>query len=349
MKLALLSYSHHGRGIARTARGLGHEIVGVADNEPDPREQLIEAFDCQGYETSAACLDACQPDAVLVSGKHVEIPDHIRACVDRRMPYLVDKPFADCANRLLPVAEASVKHGVPSALTLPNRAARVVQTVERMLADGSLGDVVLFSSRLCNGSPGRYDPTPSHWHNDPRVSGGGCWATEAAHGIDTFLQFCGDSPFQVVGSVLSNALHEREVEDNAIGMLRTEAGVTGIIETGYTFPSGGWSGDHFFRFIGTKASVFEFYNEDHKHIISIHTSDGVTFAEDLDHGDRMRNIIAAGLDALEHGRTFDPDITQAVRILEVQDAVYEHARRSTLTNGPHPMGLTGSQEKNPAF
>tara|TARA_Y100000814_G_C12237121_1_gene370325 strand:- start:598 stop:849 length:252 start_codon:yes stop_codon:yes gene_type:complete len=37
------------------------------------------------------------------------------------------------------------------------------------------------------------------------------------------------------------------------------------------------------------------------------------------------------------GQTFDPDITQAVRILEIQDAVYAHARQSGLTNGPHPM------------
>ena len=120
--------------------------------------------------------------------------------------------------------------------------------------------------------------------------------------------------------------------------------MTGIIETGYTFPAGGWPGDHFFRFIGTMASVFETDNEDHKHIISIHTSDGVTFEEDIDQVDRMRNIIEAGLDALEHGRTFEPDITQAVRILEVQDAVYEHARGNTLTNGPHPMGRAASPE-----
>ena len=33
MKLAVLSYSHHRRRIGRTARDLGHEIVGVMDGE----------------------------------------------------------------------------------------------------------------------------------------------------------------------------------------------------------------------------------------------------------------------------------------------------------------------------
>ena len=33
MKLVVLSYSHHGRGMARTAHGLGHDIVGVMDGD----------------------------------------------------------------------------------------------------------------------------------------------------------------------------------------------------------------------------------------------------------------------------------------------------------------------------
>ena len=33
MKLAVFSYSHHGRSIGRTAQDLGHEIVGVMDGE----------------------------------------------------------------------------------------------------------------------------------------------------------------------------------------------------------------------------------------------------------------------------------------------------------------------------
>ena len=113
MKLALLSYSHHGRGMGRTVRDLGHDIVGVFDLAEAPRQQLVEAFECPGFETAGACLDACQPDAAIVAGKHIEIHEHVTACVDRRIPYLLDKPFADCADRLRPVAEASEKAGDP--------------------------------------------------------------------------------------------------------------------------------------------------------------------------------------------------------------------------------------------
>ena len=99
MRTALLSYSHHGRGMAGTTRDLGHEIVAVMDAEQGPRQQLADEFNCPAYSSAGECLDASRPDAVLVAGKHTEMPDHVRACAERGLPFLLDKPFADCAGR----------------------------------------------------------------------------------------------------------------------------------------------------------------------------------------------------------------------------------------------------------
>ena len=338
MKLSLLSYSHHGRSMARTAQSLGHQIVGVMDSEHSPREQLANDFQSPAFDSAGECLDACKPDAVLVAGKHNEMPAHVKACVDRRIPYLLDKPFADCADRLRPVAEASEKHGVISALVLPNRASKIVNIVKEMLEDGSLGDLVLYNSRLNNGPPSRYDPTPSSWHNDPNISGGGSWAVEAAHGIDTFLQFVGDQEITVIGAVMSNSMYSRGVEDSGIGVLRTANGITGIIESGYTYPAGKRGGDHFFRFVGTNASVFEQYGKKGEPLIEIHTREGVQFSEDISHGQRISVIMGNALDAIRDGEHFTPSVEDAVRILEIQDDVYVHARKSITTHGPHPMG-----------
>ncbi len=342
MRIALLSYSHHGRGMANTTRDLGHEIVGMMDAEQGPRQQLADEFLCPAFSSAAECLDASRPDAVLVAGKHAEMPQHVMACAQRNLPFLLDKPFADCAARMRPAAELCAERGVFSALTLPNRATRLVSLVQQMIDDGSLGDLVLYSSRLNNGPPSRYDPTPSAWHNDARISGGGCWATEAAHGIDTFLQFVGDKPVTVVGAVISNTMYARGVEDIAVGMLRTDDGVTGIVESGYSYPSGARAGDHSFRFIGSKATVLQRYNQQGEPVIEVHTTQGVTFHPDSGYGDLMREVMRQGLAAIEEGRSsFDPNIADAVRILEVQDAVYAHARANPIVNGPHPLSAPG--------
>ncbi len=277
MRTALLSYSHHGRGMATTTRDLGHEIVAVMDAEQGPRQQLADEFQCPAYSSAGECLDASRPDAVLIAGKHTEMPDHVRACAERDLPFLLDKPFADCADRLRPVAELCTERGVFSALTLPNRGTELVDIVQQMIDDGSLGDLVLYNSRLNNGPPSRYDPTPSAWHNDATISGGGCWATESAHGIDTFLQFVGDRPVTAVGGVISNSMYAREVEDVAVGILRTDNGVTGIVESGYSYPSGARGGDHSFRFIGTKATVLQRYDQQGNRVTEVHTTEGVTF------------------------------------------------------------------------
>ena len=341
MRIALLSYSHHGRGMATTTRALGHEIVAVMDAEQGPRQQLADEFQCPAFSSAGECLDASRPDAVLVAGKHTEMPDHVRACAERDLPFLLDKPFADCAARMRPAAELCAERGVFSALTLPNRATKLVSLVQQMIEDGSLGELVLYNSRLNNGPPSRYDPTPSAWHNDPTISGGGCWATESAHGIDTFLQFVGDKPVSVVGSVISNKMYARGVEDIGVGVLRTDDGVTGIVESGYSYPSGARGGDHSFRFIGSKATVLQRYDQQANLVTEVHTTEGVTFHPDVPNSGRMREVIRQGLAAIEEGRSFKPDIADAVRILEVQDAVYAHARANPIANGPHPLGAPG--------
>ena len=338
MRLALLSFSHHGRSMAQTAQNLGHEIVGVMDAEEQPRQRLVDDFQCTGFDSAESCLDAIKPDAALVAGKHVEMPSHIGACVDRRVPYLLDKPFADCAARLRPVAEASDKHGVFSALTLPNRASQIVKVVQEMVEDGSLGDLVLYNSRLNNGPPSRYDPTPSSWHNDPQISGGGCWGVEAAHGIDTFLQFVGDQKITVVGAVMSNAMHRRCVEDIAMGILRADDGVTGIVESGYCYPSGVRAGDHFLPICWNEGiGVPTVQHTVARRSLKFTPPKVLRLPKNISRGGNQ-GVMGEAFSALSEGRTFEPNILTAVRVLEVQDAVYDFARKSTMTNGPHAMG-----------
>ncbi len=57
----------------------------------------------------------------------------------------------------------------------------------------------------------------------------------------------------------------------------------------------------------------------------------------------MKEIMRRALVAIEEGRTsFSPNVEDAVRILELQDAVYAFARANPMTNGPHPLGAPGA-------
>ena len=69
---------------------LGQEIAGVMDGEEGPRTHLESVFGCSGFDTVGVCLDEVEPEATLISRKHIEIPPHIQACMDRCILYLVD-------------------------------------------------------------------------------------------------------------------------------------------------------------------------------------------------------------------------------------------------------------------
>ena len=58
MRFVVLSYSHHGRGIGRALRDLGHQIVGVMDPEEGPR-QALSAERKERSESLAAGLCRC--------------------------------------------------------------------------------------------------------------------------------------------------------------------------------------------------------------------------------------------------------------------------------------------------
>ena len=107
---------------------------------------------------------------------------------------------------------------------------------------------------------------------------------------------------------------------------------------GITYPSATRGGDHFFRFVGTKASVFEQYGRNSEPLIEVHTTEGVQISEDISHGARTQGVMGKAFDAIRDGGTFEPTVVDAVRILEIQDAVYAHARQGVITHGPHPMG-----------
>ena len=54
MRLVILSYRHHGRGIGQTICALGHDIIGVMDGEEGPRQQLLGAIAVGGGRNRSA-------------------------------------------------------------------------------------------------------------------------------------------------------------------------------------------------------------------------------------------------------------------------------------------------------
>ena len=337
MRAVVLSYSHHGFGMGHTAVQLGHELVGAFDPLESERTTMAQSFGCPVYDTAAECLDAVKPDVALVSGRHTLAPGYLQACVDAGVPCLFDKPWADCADRLRPAVDAAEAAGLWGALTLPTRELKVIDVIGQSIADGTLGDLAHFHSRLSTSTPARYDNMPSAWHNDPSISGGGCWAVECQHGIDIMLDAMGGQPVQAVAGVLSNAMFQRPFDDYAAGLFRAADGSTGLVECSYAYPLGDHSGEYVVRAVGANAIILGQNTADLVGQVQVHTSRGVKVYDESSRSDIMTINMDRSFRALQDGDPPPIPLRQAVRVLELQDGVYDLARQSSATNGPHLM------------
>ena len=71
---------------------------------------------------------------------------------------------------------------------------------------------------------------------DPVISGGGPTINVASHFFDLF-RFLTGKEVSTVSAVMSSRTHGGEIEDYSIVTLRTDDGVVGVVESGYSFPS----------------------------------------------------------------------------------------------------------------
>ena len=109
------------------------------------------------------------------------------------------------------------------------------------------------------------------------------------------------------------------------------------MECSYAYPLGDHSGEYVVRAVGTRAIVVGQYTADLVGQVQVHTDQGVRAYDETPRADMMASIMERSLKALLDGDPPPIPLQQAVRILELQDGVYDLARQSSATNGPHLM------------
>ena len=207
-----------------------HDVVGVSDADPSQAQRLAETWGAPVAASWAAAL-AAHPDVELayVFLPHDEMRDACLALVDRRIPFVVEKPAGLSLRELIDIRAAADAAGVPVAVPLVQRGGPVDRWLTRA------GAAVYESARFIAGPPERYLLNGSPWMVDRDRSGGGCMVNLAPHFVDLFLRSAGARDAAVTAA-LSSALHRREIEDYAAMTLTTADGRIATVEVGYAFP-----------------------------------------------------------------------------------------------------------------
>jgi predicted dehydrogenase len=236
MRVALLDANHWHAPLylgALEARGI--EVVAVSDPDQVKGPAIATRFGSSFYSSSQELLEREEVDFAFAFGRHSEMPSLGEALIARKIPFAMEKPCGinmSQVGRLRRMAEqANVYCAVPFIFRLSD----LLKALES--AEGQIpSNFNYMSFRFIAGAPARYQAAGAAWAIDPAFSGGGATINLATHFIDLFRLLTGKKIARV-SAIMNARTHKGAIEDYSLLTMQTEDGVTGLVETGYSFPS----------------------------------------------------------------------------------------------------------------
>lgn len=205
----------------------GAELVAVVDPAPGVAARRGEALGVPHHAELDAALDRPDVDVVCVcapTGLHAEIG--VRAARAGKH-VAVEKPIdvsLDAADRLIAACRDA---GVKLTVLSQNRFAPAFLELRELVDGGRLGRLLIGDASIkWYRSPEYY--RSAGWRGTRSLDGGGCLMNQGIHYVDVLQWLMG--PVRSVVARTSTLLHEIEVEDVAMAVLRFESGAMGMLE-----------------------------------------------------------------------------------------------------------------------
>jgi predicted dehydrogenase len=216
VRIGLVGYGKGGRffhaPLIRRAEGC--VLAGVVVRSPERSAAVATDLPGVPVHSDLGELAAAGIDAVVVStplDTHVPL---VREAVERGLPVVCDKPFARDASAARATVLAAERAGVPLTVYQNRRWDADFRTVRRVLAEGVLGDVVAFESRM------EQPPQPEGLP----LTGGGALLDLGSHAVDQALCLLG--PVRSVYGEVHELAGQDRFDDRFFLALRHESGVS---------------------------------------------------------------------------------------------------------------------------
>jgi predicted dehydrogenase len=163
------------------------------------------------------------------------MPAIAEALIERRIPFALEKPCGINMPQVTRLRELAEQAKVYCAVPFIFRMSDLLGAIEG--AEGCIpSNFNYMSIRFIVGAPERYTVAGAAWALDPALSGGGSTINVATHFIDLFRLITGKEVARV-SAIMNSRTHKAAVEDYSLLTMQTADGVTGLVETGYSFPS----------------------------------------------------------------------------------------------------------------
>jgi predicted dehydrogenase len=195
----------------------GFQIVAICDSNLNNMEGYKEVK----YQDWKECIDACEPQAVVVCTYNMVIPDVVCYALGRGIAVFSEKPPGRTLEDALKMQEAQLQTGTILKFGFNHRVHNSIIEAKALIDSKILGDVVCI--RGVYGKAGN-DNFQNEWRNNRSISGGGILLDQGIHMLD-LMCYLTDSDMHVVNGNVSNLVwKDMDTEDSALAMLETEKG-----------------------------------------------------------------------------------------------------------------------------
>jgi predicted dehydrogenase len=217
MRIAVVGAGQFGRKHIETVRAEPQcDLVAVAD--PAAPEDL----GVQVFADYAAMLDEVKPEGVIIATPNaLHVPVGL-ACVERRVPMLVEKPIAETVEACRALVQAAERTKVPLLVGHHRRHNPIVEKARELVQGGGIGRLTAVAALWLLQKPDDYYEVA--WRREP---GGGPLLINCIHDVDDLRYICGE--IAEVRALTSSAVRKFKVEDSAAVALRFANGALGTV------------------------------------------------------------------------------------------------------------------------
>lgn len=234
MKIGMISYWHV-HAWDYTKQAVDHpdtQITAIWDEDADRGRAAAEKLGVPFFSGLDDMLSGDTVDAVIVNAptnRHEEVMVKAAKAGKHIFTEKVVAPTLREANRILKAVEAA---GVKLTVSLPRLNDGYTLAIQELLRQEAFGSITLVRVRLShNGAIANW--LPEHFYNAEQC-GGGAMIDLGCHPMYLTRLFMGGLPSSVTSQY--GFATNRDVEDNAVALLKGKDGALGIVEAGFVNP-----------------------------------------------------------------------------------------------------------------
>ena len=322
MRVALIEVGHwHAARHLKSLQMGGAKIVGVSDKQAGVAEKFAAGLGCPAFQDYLAMLKITRPEFVLAMGRHADMPGIARDLLEANIPFAIEKPVGTSADQVAPLVDLAEQRNAFVAIPFTNRYSALWTWLRQLEQSGRVGPHSHAHFRIINGPPRRYELDQVEWMLDPAISGGGCMRNLGIHTADAFLHFVGSEEVEVLSAAITHRIHAKRVEEMGAALLRSNSGIIGTVEAGYSFASM-TGGDFEWR-----VSTGNCYLIDRNNTLQVATLDDCQI-QTLSIADQNERYDQFGVDTLHRLRAGQPPVATLVdcyRAMHLIDDIYRKA------------------------